>query len=174
MTKRRKSDHVSDTYASDMHRNLGTRCYYADADGIEYGYDNGKVVFHSIMENKYGKIENLNLQESSITMLKALADILSVPLFLVITFMDPKFFNVPMYYVHPLNAKAEQPNLGWLTVKQYSVFLHKVHGIQWNYLEWIAELQCTLGQLPNQYKEYPLPEGLPCLNLPTKKLMSKI
>ena len=131
----------------------------SDVDNLEYSFGmDGSVVFNAIIENKFGMVEEINLQESSIKMLQALADKLSVPFLLCITYVDPNHFKIPMYYVLPLNQLATDYNtVGWLTVKQFSYFLHTIRDIKFNYLEWIPATQSTLGELSNDYMEYNLP-----------------
>lgn len=157
MSKRRQSDHVLDIYASNLHRNTGDRNYLTDLDGIAYSYENGRPKPKAFFENKYGKVTEINLQDSSIQVLKAMADQLSLPFFLCITYVDPTYFDAPMYYLEPLNKLASSYPTGWMTLRQFSKLGHQIRDVVWNKYEWIAELQCMLGELSDIHVEYELP-----------------
>lgn len=159
--------------ANDYHRVQGSICYEMDIDVIEFTYINGKPIPIAIVDWKYpGKClsDNFTCSQQQI----AVADLLNVPLFFAITYLDDNF-PVKMYYLIPINDIAHRfffsnnvnQNGVWLTVLGYSRFLHKLRNKTWNGNEIINEKNLAaigfstpmkLKDLPNKYKEYELPK----------------
>lgn len=169
--------------ASDYHRISGKYCYVTDIDLIlsgdkdnqdnmffEYTYKNNEIEPIACIDWKMpGK--SLSDKYSPIQAQIAISNKLGVPFYFIITYLDDKY-PVKCYYAIPINKIARQltpasDGVGsWLSLQEYSKFQHQLRKLNWNSLEPIEtkNLQAvnlptklTLGELPNDKKEYPLP-----------------
>lgn len=91
---------------------------------------------------------------------------LGIPFFFIITYLDDRY-PVKMYYIIPINkiARKKYKDGGWLSLRRYSQFQHHLRGEVWNPKETLNQQNVqkinldykTLGDLPADEMEYPLP-----------------
>ena len=158
-TKTRNSPYTgTDLPTLDTHRKLGDRCYMLDVDMLEYSYQDGIVKFAAVIDNKHGTAKMIKMESSTKAQME-LARQLVVPFFICINFIDPDFFDIPMYYLIPISdlAKVKLNAPTWMTIRSMSKFQAELRNKVWNKFEWSAIGQCQLGELPDVYKEYALP-----------------
>ena len=141
---------------SDTHYTLGSKILMTNLDCLEYVYKNGKLTRVCLIDYKH-KGEKLSTKWDPVQCQADLARDLDLPLFFVITYLNPQEYDVPMYFTLPVNKKAVEnfPDIGgkWMTVKQYAEWHHQIRGIE------IPEKdKDQIHLLSNAFKKYSLPD----------------
>ena len=140
---------LRDAFPSLYHRRLGRKLYMLDIDHMAYTYRNGNIEFCSVIDWKNGSAKNISTKWSPIQAQIVLADKLEIPFFIVVTYLDPALYKIPMYYVIPINTKAKSiSGMKWYTEYDYSLLEHQIRN---------ASVEITEA-LSKDYTEYDLPE----------------
>lgn len=145
LSSKKYGEHTNlrDNLPSLQHRTLGKRIAMTDIDQLEYVHEkDGTIRFVAIIDVKHGSIEKL-LDVSAIKAQEMLAEKLDIPFFIVLTYLDPEKYEVPMYYIRPKNHQARdimiklkkslashfQEGGLWCSVYDYSKFQHYIRKI---------------------------------------------
>jgi hypothetical protein len=154
---RQENTFMRDQLPSLLHRFLGEGLYCSDVDSLEYTWKNGDVEFNCIIDYKNPtNSADRKLTYQTIRVQSKLATALSIPMFVVQTYLDDNY-PIKMMYVMPVNKIAKyifnslnkNPDGIWLSIRNYSRFLH--------YIRKIPNDEKTQKLLCDDYKEYPLP-----------------
>jgi len=156
-TRNYSGHYGEEQYVSDTHRTLGDKIMSTNLDCVEYHYVNGEIeliAFIDYKEGHIGKLVNTSAKDAQ----KKMAALLGLPMFEVLTYLDPDKYDIKMYYVIPLNQEAKDlfthlqlPLDGkWLSIKNYARFQHYLRKIKVNEEE--------IKHLDNRKTTYPLPK----------------
>lgn len=134
---------------------MGAKPLSTNVDCFEYVYIDGVLILVAMVDYKH-KGESLSTRHSAIQCQALIARKLALPFFFTITYLDPAEYDVPMYYVIPVNqmatSKITQIEGQWMTVRQYALWLHEIRGIR------VPEKDVEIiDKLPNTFKRYQLP-----------------
>ena len=122
---------------SDTHRTLGPQILCTNLDCLEYMYVNGQIVFVAVIDYKEGCAKDIHLGQSAADAQVKLAVLLNLPLFIVLTYLDPNIYPIPMYKVIAENELAKNkmthinfnPDGEWMSIRRYSHFRHYLRGL---------------------------------------------
>jgi hypothetical protein len=141
---------LRDRLPSQYQRRLGRKLLMTDLDSLHYTYKNNEIVFSAIFDYKHHSIKEIHHGQSAIQAQKKLATILEIPLFIVVTYLDPVEHPTPMYYLIPGNEQAKKfvPENNWFSEYDYSVLQHKLRNVS-------VKIEEDLSKI---YKIYDLPD----------------
>src|ERR1035437_6137546 len=152
-TKQRETDNYGAIELCNLQRTSGNRCTGLDIDMI-WTY---KEQWIAVLDAKHHNISQLtdydpNTGHQTYTYSKywTLAEALKIPYFWCVTYMD---LPIPMVYMIGANEKgkiacpvlpgSKKYDKGqWMTPMDYSLFNHKMRGIEWNGNEYRTECKC--------------------------------
>jgi hypothetical protein len=144
-------------YISDVHRTLGRKVLMSDIDQLEYHYEDQRIVLDAIIDVKEGHVGELHMT-SAIQAQKVLADQLGLPFFKCLCWLDPEKYEIPTYWVVPLNdparavftATKQDWNGVYMSVYSFAKFQH--------YLRKMKADENEIGHLSKKVKRYELPQ----------------
>jgi hypothetical protein len=164
MSVRKHTSFESDKSPSDKHYKMGSRLYMTDIDGLLYNYVDGEPDFVAIYDYKHGSAKKEGNKLGTMRVQSKLAERLDVPFFCILYYLDPELYDVPMYYVIPVNKKAkkiifklepEKVYGFWLSEYLFSKWEHEViRGLNFDDYKDEEEIQL----LCQDCKKYPLPK----------------
>lgn len=147
-----ENTHLRDLLPLLNQRKLGRQLYMTDLDSLHFTYKNNQIVFSAIIDYKNSNVYEITDKPAAIKAQKHLANILNIPFFICITFLDPIIHIIPMYYLIPVNsiAKSCVPKHKWFSENDYSLLQHDLR-----YIEQEPNLN-----LSTTYKEYPITDNI--------------
>lgn len=163
MSKKNNSGYYGESkVVSDTHYTLGPKILMTNIDCLEYKtMPDGKIVFVALIDYKNGTENNsqtISMRHSAMQAQLSLANTLNLPMFITLTYLDPEKYDIPMYYVIPVNSLAkkiftdrEVKDVGkWFSVLDYSRFQHMLRAI--------TPRGIDINGLSSARREYKLPK----------------
>jgi hypothetical protein len=149
-TKPNLTPEVPKPLYSDTHLMLGYRCPAGDADLMEWMIKSGEIEFVAVTE--YKDENSKKITDAFLRVPRAVAKRMSLPLLIILDYLKR---DIPMYYVCGGDQLGKEMMAGiepWMTVREFSRFLHRIRGLDWNASEEIDAKKLfapeKLGKLP--------------------------